>query len=308
VKYDPSQCIEVAGTPPRMVWKQRPREHFDSDRSHEFWNKKYSGKAVRFCGKHHNLVSIDGRRLRAGRIERALRVVADIPSIPNQAVNRAPKKDVPWRQKTQDHKKIEFASAQQAGITFQQFSRSIEFTEAQLYRWCIDAGVVIVGFEPAEWMRLHTTEARAARIQELDEDGCSPEQIAKALGTTTGAVGALVSRERILLQSSSVALRRPPSSFPGLPELPPETWAPIYGAPVDFLENEGCRWPVDGGCCGHTRFKKSYCEHHYHVAYPPQARPDIRDVEEGPRPRKPMSSQGAMRMAGVAARRVEREE
>jgi len=159
------------------------------------------------------------------------------------------------------------------------------------------------------WARLGTSAARLAAIQAMDAEGLRLDVIAERLGVTRTAINNVVRRGTARLVNSGPA-PRPAPVFAVHPLPGPEVWAPRGPAlHMDQLSEHTCRWPieVDGvhqGYCGAHIDARSYCAHHYAVAYRPSSG-RVSRFEETVAKRKPMASATAMRLTGVAARRVE---
>lgn len=213
----------------------------------------------------------------------------------------------PWRNQNADERKVTFAAYVAVGKSFLEIAALLSLDPNSLHAQCVRAGIE-TNHKVSEWVKLHDHAGRLARIKELDASGRSPRQIADELCTTTGAVISTAFRGDYALRSAG-GLARPVPIFKVEAPVDPETWAPIHGPAVSLMANEhGCKWPVDGGCCGGTVACKSYCREHYRVAY--RSAPVLANggYDDPPRSLKPMASQAAMRIAGVPARRVERTE
>ncbi len=213
-----------------------------------------------------------------------------------------------WRKQSSTERAATVAALEASGLSFDQVATALGLSPDSLYAQLIRAGATPSRADAPEWIKLHDHDTRLARIRELDQSGRTPRQIADELGTTSGAVVSTAFRGNYVLRSAGGFAARPPA-FKVMPDLPPETWAPIHGEPVSLMENEGCKWPVDGGCCGGTIAKKSYCDAHYRVAY--RSAPNLESMatmDGAPRRLKPIASQAAMRMSGQPARRMEHSE
>ena len=125
------------------------------------------------------------------------------------------------------------------------------------------------------WHLLRTSEARAARVRELDDAGMRTKDIAALLGVTPGWIVQMMTGRRAPVIHGGPRPKMGPSEprFPVHPLPPAETWLP-HRAPVSMggLNEYTCRWPieVDGkpqGYCGGHVHKRSYCARHYAVAY-----------------------------------------
>lgn len=226
-----------------------------------------------------------------------------------------------WNNQTHDQQVYTIIAYEDAGITLAEIAEIMDVGEETLHRALLRAGVESKTSIPTEWVRLYETDKRLDRIKQMDRDGMTPAQIAKELGTTRGAVVTtafrgkyhLISKDditRVPIAGGWVSLRGKRTirkSLPVHPDVSPEYWQPIHGPAVPFLEADGCKWPIEGGCCNGKIARKSYCKQHFQMAY----RNPI-DVGSAPkdmvRSVRPMASQSAMRMTGVSARRVEREE
>lgn len=70
---------------------------------------------------------------------------------------------------------------------------------------------------------------------------------------------------------------------------------PLAGtAPVSLLATTGCRWPVEGGFCNHSIYKKSYCAAHYAKAYrTPEPVHPLLVLLSSKGPQTPKTKQGA---------------
>lgn len=172
--------------------------------------------------------------------------------------------------------------------------------------FCFRHGLKPTRAPNTEWARLGTTEARLARVRDLDAAGLDATAIASELGVSRTAIIAMTRDAKSPLLNSGPRARIMPR-FEVLPDLPPETWLRPHDGPVLA---DGCEWPieVDGkpaGKCGAARSRRSYCAHHHALAYQPSSAGRVLEVAEKAMRRRPVSSAAAMKMTGVAARRVE---
>lgn len=219
-----------------------------------------------------------------------------------------------WTNQSHDERKAAIASLDAAGLDFRSIAEALSITANALHGFCHRNGMRDPGIpRGTEWAALNTGEARAARIRAMDAAGHTPVQIAAALGTTCRAVYAAAARYGVRLVNYHVRAVRLEPAFAVMPDLPPETWAPIHGA-VAFAINTGCMWPVGEAagaeqmCCGGPIHKKRYCAQHFAMAYRAGGHEGAEPPVRKPSGPATISSRSAMKLAGVAARKVERVE
>ncbi len=127
---------------------------------------------------------------------------------------------------------------------------------------------------------------RAAACRRF-EQGESAGVIAKALGLTRSAVGAMLNRagkKRAPGQRSTVVAAPPgpkprpkPLAAPVKPKPKPPAPVPAFVEPVELmgLTSKTCHWPLDGRgglfCGGPVDGRGSYCQAHRIAAYAPAA-------------------------------------
>jgi hypothetical protein len=156
-----------------------------------------------------------------------------------------------------------------------------------------------------------STDERISRVRALDEAGVTASGIASRLGTSYGSIVTFAAHHRILLTTSDRRMPRMPA-FQVMPALPPETWEAVHPNPATLLDRTGCCWPVGeaGGAeqlfCDGPIHRRGYCEHHHKKRLRESSAVDgLAGIDGKPKHRTPVSSQVAMRLAGVPARRVE---
>lgn len=218
-----------------------------------------------------------------------------------------------WHQQDKDERAATIDDLKAQKLTFPEMAEHLGCTTDTLRGALGRAGIPHPYVEQSEWSMLGTGEARMKRIKELDASGeLSPAGIAKALGTTRGAVVTLAYHMGVPLIASGKRVRIMPK-FQEMPELPPETWRHVHWEPPVVSGENGCQWPVGEATgsqmkvCGAKRHKRRYCEHHHAIAYLPAA-PAPGGVSEKHRKPKTMTSKTAMRLTGVSARRIEHAE
>ena len=113
---------------------------------------------------------------------------------------------------------------------------------------------------PVTWTLL-STDGKIALLKSMAE--LLPDQIAEVCGISVATLRAFNWRHKL---GVSAPRRKPPVLPLDERKLRPDAWVPT-SAPVDFVSNTGCCWPVDGGWCGQRKHKRSYCERHYAMAY-----------------------------------------
>lgn len=119
-----------------------------------------------------------------------------------------------------------------------------------------------------------SVDERKALIVAGMEAGLTAREIAEEHGVTLASLAQFASRRGIMGLSTKVISRVPKAEQPTMVKdtrpLDPAAWVPIR-KPVPLVANTGCCWPVgpesDRTQCGGEVHRKSYCEHHFALAY-----------------------------------------